>query len=384
MSTATQATETAAAEDRTDLVDAAVRETEARLMASPELLQMRMENESIMTECRLRPRNIAAMKRELQELLSEFPELAGDAIYAKPVGEVDGKQKIARGLSIRAAETLAEVYGYNRVQSSVTMIDSSTVKVEATFIDYQKGRVWQDGGPLSMYYTASRYKGGGRVKHKEDRFFGVVVKAEASRRVREVITRSVNASLKAWFMNQCKKRQADLLTDEKVQEIIAAFKGKGATLEQLDTLVGRPYTMGWTNDDKALLMNVWNAIKDGEITIDQVIVERESAADSLADLTDELTAKTADAPPTELDPEPTAEPPVEPEPAPEVDQQEESTKLCAALVTRAKKAKTIDRAVIRIETEAEDRKGDGGLYTDDYDTVMDACLTRRTELAAAE
>lgn len=106
-------------------------------------------------------------------------------------------------------------------------------------------------------------------------------------------------------------------------------------------------------------------------------------ADSLGDLTDELNAKAAaDAPPEE--PEPTAETPVEPEPTPEVDQQEESTKLCKALATRAKNAKTIERAIIRIETEAKDRKADGGLYPDDYDTVMAACLARRIELTAAE
>ncbi len=91
-----------------------------------------------------------------------------------------------------------------------------------------------------------------------------------------------------------------------------------------------------------------------------------------------------DAPPTELDPEPIAEAPTEAEPAPEVDQQEESTKLCTAMVARVKNAKTIKPAIMKIEREAVDRKGEGGLYPDDYDTVMAACLARRTDLTTAE
>ena len=108
-------------------------------------------------------------------------------------------------------------------------------------------------------------------------------------------------------------------------------------------------------------------------------------ANTLADLADELTAKAAaDAPPEE--PEPTAETPVEPEPTPEVDQQEESTRLCTALVARVKNPKTTTTkaAIIKIERQSHDYKADGRLYPDDHDTVMAACLARRTELAAAE
>ncbi len=98
-----------------------------------------------------------------------------------------------------------------------------------------------------------------------------------------------------------------------------------------------------------------------------------------------------DAPPPEPEaaPEttPEAEPPpseLDPEPAGEVDQQEESTNLCKALAARAKNAKTIKPAIMKLEREAVDHKATGGLYPDDYDTVMAACLARRTELDAAE
>lgn len=281
MNTQAQATGTAAADNTPDLVDAAVRETEARMMASPELLQMRMDNESIITECRLRPRNMEAMKRELSEQLEAFPELADKAIYNKPIA--DGKY--ATDLSIKAAETLAEVYGYNRVQVIVSPVDADSVAVEASFIDYQHGRVWRDKGILSKFRTVAKAKGGGQKRIAEDRFNSVDVKAEASRRAREAILRCINAGLKAWFFNECKKVQQKTLTPEKVQEIVGVFLTKGVGLEDLEKLVGKPRAMGWTGEDRAALMNTWNAIKDGETTISQIIAERQpQQEDGLADV----------------------------------------------------------------------------------------------------
>src|SRR4051812_39706199 len=69
----------------------------------PELAQLRMENETIMAECRLHPRDFDTIKRDLLLQLQAFPELATDAIYEKPVGKDNqtGEQKYARGLSIR-------------------------------------------------------------------------------------------------------------------------------------------------------------------------------------------------------------------------------------------------------------------------------------------
>ena len=62
-----------------------------------------------MAECRARPRDMAAIREELADLLEAFPELAEDAIYSKPVGKdrETGEEKFAEGLSIRAAEALA-------------------------------------------------------------------------------------------------------------------------------------------------------------------------------------------------------------------------------------------------------------------------------------
>lgn len=231
----------------------------------PELLQLKMENETIMAECRLHPRDFDSIKADLLEQLQAFPELATDAIYHKPVGkDQNGNEKFATGLSVRAAEALAEAYGYNRIRSDVSELDADKVKVEATFTDYQKGRVWQDAGILSKTYK-DRY--GKPARWNDDRFYNVVVKAEVSKRVREVIMRSVNTGLKAWFENECDKISAGLLDDKTINKILDQYASKSVTLEMLEGLVGRPRAMGWTQVDRQRLLGVWNAIRDGETSV---------------------------------------------------------------------------------------------------------------------
>jgi hypothetical protein len=108
----------------------------------------------------------------------------------------------------------------------------------------------------------------------EDRFFGVVVKAEASRRIREVILRSVNAGLKAWFENQCRLIQSKLLDEDALKKILKAFDSIGVVLEQLEVLLDKPKAMGWTVREYQVLQGVWVAIRDGETTKEELFGEK--------------------------------------------------------------------------------------------------------------
>ena len=55
------------------------------------------------------------------------------------------------------------------------------VKIDATFCDFQRGRIWQDGGILSKQYKS---KAGKMTVYAYDRFYKLVVKAEVSNRLR--------------------------------------------------------------------------------------------------------------------------------------------------------------------------------------------------------
>ena len=236
----------------------------------PELLQMRMENETIMAECRAQPRDLGECKRKLSDLLREFPEFAEDAVYRRPVGKEEGsdRQKIAEGLSIRAAEALAEAYGYNRVRGDVTRIDANTAKVDATFTDFATGRIWQDGRLVSQVATK---RDGSQYRINDDRFSDIVCGAAKSRAIREVIVRSVNPALKAWFENECRKITATLLTEQRMDEMVQAFGGYGINLVQLEALLGRARSLGWTTSERVKALEIFNALKNNETTVADVL-----------------------------------------------------------------------------------------------------------------
>ena len=246
----------------------------------PDLAILRLENETIQSLAAARPRNHASIKADLVAQLDAYPSFARAAIYAKPVGAdpETGRQKIARGLSIRAAEALAEAYGFCRIRSEVTPIDEDTVKVEASFTDYQKGRIWQDAGIVSKWYRSSKKAGSKMMKHADDRFYGVVVKAEVSRRIREVITRSVPPGLRAELQEMAERRLAGLLDEKAITTIVAYFGKLGVSLAQLEEHVGRTTGSGWTEENRLDLHGLANAIKDGETTLADVFGEREKLA----------------------------------------------------------------------------------------------------------
>ncbi len=237
----------------------------------PGMAIMKLENDNIQAMAVANPRDHKQIRRELAEQLEAYPEFARKAIYNKPVGkDENGHMKFARGLSIRAAEAIAEAYGYCRVRSDVTPVDDDTVRIEATFTDYQKGRIWQDAGLLSKWYKP---RNGGRRKHNDDRFYNVVVKAEVSKRIREVITRSVPPGLRAALEEMAERQINELLDDSTMEKIIGKFSTKGVDLAQLESRLGRTRSNGWTKGDRSLLLGLWNAIEDGETTVAEAFEE---------------------------------------------------------------------------------------------------------------
>ena len=259
-----------------------------------DLAILKLENDTIQSLAAARPRDHHSIKADIIQQLEAYPAFAKAAIYAKPVGKDPdtNRQKIARGLSVRGAEAIAEAYGYCRIRTDVTPIDDDHVKVEATFTDYQKGRIWQDAGVLSKWYKA---KGGGMVKHADDRFYNVVVKAEVSRRVREVILRSVPPGLRAELQQMAEERIGKLLDDKEVGKIIGYFGAMGVTPEQLEVYIGRSRSAGWTEDDRLNLHGLVNAIKDGETTVAEAFGDTSAKAAAKKTL-DDLAKKFAETP----------------------------------------------------------------------------------------
>ena len=232
-----------------------------------DLAVVKMEHETIMSLAAVRPRDPVAILQHLKDQLAAYKSFAQTAIYAKPVGrDRDGREKFARGLSVRMAEAIAEAYGFCKVRSTVIPIDNDTVRVEATFTDYQRGRVWEDSGIISKNYT--RY-GGGADRHSDDRFYNVVVKAETSRRIREVILRSVPPGLRSELTILVDDLLDEFLDDKTVEKVVAQFSQKNVTPGMIEGLLGKRLS-SLTKDDRKALLGVWNSLKDGGATVQDI------------------------------------------------------------------------------------------------------------------
>jgi hypothetical protein len=233
------------------------------LKAMADYSLVKMENETMMAAAIARPRNHKAVMEDLIAQVEAYPSFAESVMYSKPVG--DGKY--VRGLSIRAAESLAAAWGHNRIQQIVEPIDQDTVRVTAIFTDFQSVRIWSDSGIVSKFY---KRRGGGIARYDDDRFYNVIVKAELSKRVREAIMRSVPPGVRIELQTMAERVVAKLLTNDVVQKIVQSFSGLGVSLAQLETLIGRSIDSGWTVDDRLTLQGVYTAIKDGETTVGEV------------------------------------------------------------------------------------------------------------------
>jgi len=250
---------------------------EALAKLPPELALIKMENDSIQALAAARPRNYLKIKQDLLAQLEAYPSFSREAIYSKPVGKNDaGIMQYARGPSIRMAEACAEAYGYNRVRCDMTIIDDDHVQLVASFVDYQRGRIWQDSGVVSKFF---KMRGGQMRRMADDRFFDVKVKAEKSKLVREVILRSIPPGLRADLVEAAERQIENLLDDATIRKIVGQFASKGITLEHLEAHIGRTLKAGWTKEDRKNLLGLWNAVESGEITPDSITSDGAQAAE---------------------------------------------------------------------------------------------------------
>jgi len=273
----------------------------------PDLMLLRLENESIMALARTQPRDPAKIVAQLQQLIDAWPAAADEAIYSKPVGTVievtcfcgaryevsqvdrettcphceapaigKGKQaptrrvkKFAEGLSIRAAESIRSIYGYTRLATTAEMLPDGRVKLTGVLVDYAAGNVTSDERIVSPHY---RSRSGAMRTMPEDRFLNVVVKAEKAKLKRDVILDSVPGIVKALFRDACEKKLRELVAPEVVeQKILPAFAEFGITAEQIEKVIGRPRALGWREEDRLTLRKILTALKNGETTVQELL-----------------------------------------------------------------------------------------------------------------
>lgn len=283
--------------DDENTIDGTLSQVSAAKQIPQDLMLLKMENETIMAAAAVRPRKQSVILSQLKDCIESFPESADEAIYAKPVGKEElglcsncGKetviqykvpfkcsscggvkhkgireaQRYVEGLSIRAAESIRSIYGYNRLAMQQEMQQDGTAKITGTFIDYATGTMTSDTRIVQPVYT-DRYK---NVKTLTTERFDLAIKSEKAKLARDIILDSVPNNIKAYFRDICEKKIAETLTPEKVEsEILPHFASYGITLLDLEGHIGRPISMGWTERDRGQLRKLLTALRSGEITV---------------------------------------------------------------------------------------------------------------------
>lgn len=250
-----------------------------------DLAIVKMDNENMMALAAAHPRDYAVIQKDLVAQLQAFPEFAKSARYAKPVGREEKcpkcgarseyqetcpkckaliPMKIARGLSIRAAEALRLSFGFTKLEQTAEEINGGeAVQLTTTLVDFQRGNITRKSFPVSKTYK-DRY---GRQKRiPDDRFYDLTVKAKASIQARDAIMTLVPPGMKAALEAEAIRAQQALMTDEAIRAMLAKFATKDVTQAMLESCIGKPIA-AFTNDDRTTLLGIWTALEDGEMTV---------------------------------------------------------------------------------------------------------------------
>lgn len=274
-------------------------------------VMMKMENDTIMSIAQTRGRDMPQIVAYLRQIVETFPEFADQAIYSKPVGtvisvrcankncghtyevarlddsvrcdrcgsaEIAAQKKVmkyAEGLSIRAAEILRQAWKYTRLDIQIDELGEDRLKLTGKFTDLCDCNVTSLSRIVSPWI---RRRSGQVEKIPEDRFLGVVVKAESAKLIRDIILGGLPYPLKAQFRDLCEKKLAELVTHERITErVVPKFAEKGITLTHLEQIVGRPVSAGWTRADLMMLHKLWQALETEETTVEEILAGISSA-----------------------------------------------------------------------------------------------------------
>ncbi len=279
-----------------------------------DLMLVRMEGEHILTMASARRQPLATVIKEACELLEAYPEAAHQAVYSKPVGlkpdrcrscgheiqrkgwqkfnprcgecggknanMIEGRMQYARGLSVRAMESLSNLVGYNRLHQDAEQLSEGIWKVSAVFVDYSRGVIRSDSDLVSQYRTG---RGGTKYKEEDQKFLEMTIRAAKSKTGRNAVGKALPFELRQAYEQKAMEVAPKTLTPQKIKEIVEAFEGQGVTLGDLNTLLRRDKADKWTKEDAETLRGIWTALENGEMTVDELLAECRRPVDAPVD-----------------------------------------------------------------------------------------------------
>jgi hypothetical protein len=236
---------------------------------------VKLENDTQMAISIQRPRDEAGILTKALRELDLYPSMSEEAIYNKPVGKDDKGNKVyAEGLSIRTAESLANRWSNSAYGADIVGEDEESATIAAVFLDYENNTRHVMQSRVSKFYTTREKK---VVQLTPDRF-DMKIKAEQSKLLREVILRSLPAGLKREYRLKAEK----LLKGDKINTrrtaLVERFHELGVSVEQL-VAYKCAEIKDWKHSDITEMLGVYNAIRDGEVNVEEAFKQKQKEND---------------------------------------------------------------------------------------------------------
>lgn len=230
---------------------------------------VKLENTTQMSVAVQRPRNEDKVLAAALSELERYPSMADEAIYSKPVGKDPdtNAMKYVEGLSIRAAESLANRWTNSAYACDIVNEDKETITIAAIFMDYEGNTRHVVQRRISKFYKKKNSTT--IAQHSPDRL-DVVVAASMSKALREVILRSLPAGLKKEYEHKAYKVLDMQPLEQRRIAIVARFKEVGIKKDALEVHAGKKIEE-LTAEDLKVYTGLLNAIRDGEISAEEAL-----------------------------------------------------------------------------------------------------------------
>jgi len=227
---------------------------------------VKLENNIQMAVAVQKPRDESIILRDALHELDLYPSMAKEAIYNKPVGKDDsGQQKYAEGLSIRAAESIANRWNNSSYGVEIVGEDEDFATIAAIFLDYEKNTRHVAMQRVSKFYKTRQ----GQVQRIAPDRFDLVLKANSSKNLREIILRSLPAGLKKEYETKAR----GILKKEPIAAqrtaMLERLGDAGISEAELEAWKKKP-VKDWRREEILEALGILNAIRDGEITREAV------------------------------------------------------------------------------------------------------------------
>lgn len=212
------------------------------------------------------------------------PELAEKTYYVIPFRTKTGGEVKVEGPGIHAARSLRRLWGNCAAQAVIVSEDEDYYIVEGRFVDAETNTMYGTQIKVSKYYVSQETH---QKTPLRDDFLTRAVQAGMSKAERNATFACLPDWLRESYYQKARQIAASVVNGkgkktedigERARKMYTAFEKLGVKTEMLDTYIVIHSKEGIIDTDTlADLLGIYNAIKDGQTTIDEVFgTKRES------------------------------------------------------------------------------------------------------------